>query len=145
MIKIDYPTYQPDIKNKDGKGKIFDKVRKKWVSLTPEEWVRQNFLQYLIHVKKIPSSLIAVEREIQLGDLKKRFDILIFNNKAQPQILIECKANDILLDQSVLDQILRYNISTPVPFLIITNGDYTFGFNKENEQLTELQEFPDLF
>jgi len=144
MIKIDYPKYQPKIVLEDGKEKIFDEVRKKWVQLTPEEWVRQNFLQFLIQTKGFQSSLIAVEKEIILGDLKKRFDILIYNSEAQPQVLIECKASSIQLDQNVLNQILRYNISIPVQVLIITNGDYTYGFKKENPELIELSEFPDL-
>ncbi|MEI8059780.1 MAG: type I restriction enzyme HsdR N-terminal domain-containing protein, partial [Ferruginibacter sp.] len=74
MIKIDYPLYQPKIKKEKDKEFIFDEVRKRWIILTPEEWVRQNFLQYLIVVKKYPAVLIAVEKEISLGDLKKRFD-----------------------------------------------------------------------
>jgi len=144
MIKIDYPPYQPKIKKEKEKGKIFDEVRKKWIVLTPEEWVRQNFVQYLIQTRKISPSLIAIEKEIQLGDLKKRFDMLIYNRNTEPQLLIECKANHIELDQTVLNQILRYNISIPVPYLIITNGDYTHCFKKENSQLVEIFEFPEL-
>lgn len=71
MIKIEYPSYQPKIKNQLGKEYIYDEIRKQWIMLTPEEWVRQNFLQYLIQVKKYPATLIAVEKEIQLGDLAK--------------------------------------------------------------------------
>ena len=79
MIKIEYPPYQPKIKTEEGREMIFDEVRRRWVVLTPEEWVRQNFLQYLVQVMKYPASLIAVEKEIRLGELKKRFDIVVYD------------------------------------------------------------------
>ena len=91
MIKIEYPAYEPKIKKEADKESIFDEVRKQWVVLTPEEWVRQNFLQYLIQVKKYPASLIAVEKEILLGDIKKRFDIVVYDKNHQPLMIIECK------------------------------------------------------
>ena len=89
MIKIDYPPYQPRIKKEDDKEFIFDEVRKKWMVLTPEEWVRQNFLQYLIQVKKYPASLIAVEKEIAVADTRKRFDIVVYNKDHQPYMIVE--------------------------------------------------------
>ena len=111
MLKIEFPPYQPKIKRVNDKDFIFDEVRKRWVLLTPEEWVRQNFLQYLIFVKKYPASLIAVEKQIRLNDLKKRFDIVVFDQNSQPWMIVECKAMDVPLDKTVLDQVLRYNAS----------------------------------
>jgi hypothetical protein len=143
MIKINYPKYQPKIKNENKKELIFDEVRKRWVILTPEEWVRQNFLQYLIHVKKYPASLIAIEKEIKLGDLKKRFDIVVYDNASTPWMIIECKEMTVDLNKKVLDQILRYNITLQVPYLIITNGSYCMAFECVNNQLKELAELPD--
>jgi hypothetical protein len=143
MIKINYPKYQPKIKKENNKELIFDEVRKRWVILTPEEWVRQNFLQYLIEVKKYPAALIAVEKEIQLGDLKKRFDIVVYDKASAPWMIIECKEMTVDLDKKVLDQILRYNITLQVPYLVLTNGCHCVAFECVNNKLKELKELPD--
>lgn len=142
MIRIDYPKPDFRIKKEKGVAMIFDTFRKRWLVLTPEEWVRQNFLQYLVQEKKFPSSLIALEKRIQLVELTKRFDILIYDNNHRPFMMIECKAPEIKLDQSVLEQVLRYNISTPVDFLVITNGEMTFAWKKETS-LVALDEIPE--
>lgn len=142
MIKIEFPTYQPKIKNESGKEFIFDEVRKKWVVLTPEEWVRQNFLQYLIQVKKYPATLIAVEKGLQLGELNKRADIVLYNNTGTPIMIIECKEMNVTLEEKVLAQTLRYHISLPVDYLVITNGSYTFAFEKKNDNFEMLDTFP---
>jgi hypothetical protein len=142
MIKIEYPPYQPKIKNEAGKEIIFDEVRKKWVLLAPEEWVRQNFLQYLVRIKKYPASLIAVEKEIKLGDLKKRFDIVVYDALSKPWMIIECKEMSVELNSLVLDQVLRYNISMQVPYLVITNGSYCMAFQCINNELKALTALP---
>ncbi|NOT94655.1 type I restriction enzyme HsdR N-terminal domain-containing protein [Ferruginibacter sp.] len=142
MIKIEYPSYQPKIKKENDKEFIFDEVRKRWVILTPEEWVRQNFLQYLIQVKEYPASLIAVEKEIKLGELKKRFDIVVYDKLSQPWMIIECKEMNVDLSKNVLDQVLRYNITMQVPYLVITNGSYCMAFQCINNNLKELGEMP---
>lgn len=142
MIKIEYPTYRPKIKIKDSKEFIFDECRKRWVALTPEEWVRQNFLQYLIHVKKYPVALIAIEKEIKLGDLKKRFDIVVYSRQLKPWMIIECKEMNVALDKKVFDQALRYNIVLQVPNLVITNGSFCMAFNFINNQMQELETLP---
>ena len=142
MIKIDYPPYQPKIKTQGGQEFIFDSFRKKWVVLTPEEWVRQNFLQYLITVKKYPASLIAIEKEIKLGELKKRFDIVVYDKNSQPWMIVECKEMNVELNQQVLDQVLRYNITMQVPYLVITNGSYCMAFQCDNNQLLVLTNLP---
>lgn len=142
MIKIEYPLYQPKIKKEDNKEFIFDEVRKRWVVLTPEEWVRQNFLQYIISVKKYPATLIAVEKEIKLGDLKKRFDIVVYDKNSRPWMIIECKEMKVELSKQVLDQVLRYNIALQVPYLVITNGSYCMAFQCIDNTLIELNALP---
>ena len=143
MVVINYPEPDFRIKKKDGKEFIFDTLRKKWLVLTPEEWVRQNFVQYLIKTKNYPSSLIAIEKEIQLGELKKRFDILVYDNNHQPWMMIECKAAAIKLDDAVLQQALRYNISVPVKYIVITNGSYAYAWQKNNNGLQPINEIPE--
>lgn len=143
MIDIQFPAPAFKIKKEKGRDTIFDPFRKQWVSLTPEEWVRQNFLQYLVQKKNYPSALIAVEREIHLGDIKKRFDIVVFNN-ATPWMIVECKEMQVQLNEAVIKQILNYNITLRVQFLVVTNGTSTFALSIENgkfEWLTEVPEF----
>src|SRR5690349_9864322 len=113
MLLIQYPEPVFQLK-KAGSGElIFDPLRKRWLCLTPEEWVRQNFVQYLVQVKNYPASLIAMEKIIRLGELKKRFDILVYDANHQPWMMVECKAPSVRLDESVLHQLLRYHISVP--------------------------------
>ena len=121
---------------------IFDSIRKRWVLLSEEEWVRQNFINYLVHVMDYPSTMIAVEKEIKLGELKKRFDILVYNSGHQPWMLVECKAPSAPLNQLVLEQILRYNIALPADFLVITNGNSTFGWQKTSAGLQLIEKLP---
>ena len=142
MIKIQYPVYQPKIKNEAGKAFIFDVIRKQWIMLTAEEWVRQNFLQYLTRVKNYPSSLIAIEKEIQLGELTKRFDIVVYDRNTRPWMIIECKEMNVSLAEPVLNQALRYNIALNVPYIIITNGSHCHGFSGAGGKLQELSELP---
>ncbi len=142
MIKVNYPEPVFRFKEENGKEMIFDFIRKQWLLLNEEEWVRQNFIQFLVQELKYPLELIAVEKEIQLGDLKKRFDILIYDRDHKPWMLIECKASEILLDEKVLHQVLRYNISMPANFLVITNGQFTYAWEKINSELKEIGQMP---
>jgi len=144
MIKIEYPPYQPKIKEEKGKELIFDEFRKRWVILTPEEWVRQNFLQYLTQIKKYPASLIAIEKEIKLGELKKRFDIVVYDADTKPWMIVECKEMNVALDKSVLDQVLRYNMALKVPYLVITNGSYCMALQLKENLMEEIDALPDL-
>lgn len=143
MVHVEYPECQFRTKKEGGRDYIFDKLRKKWVSLTPEEWVRQNFVQYLVRIKNYPATLIAQEKVLELGELKKRFDILVYDRNHEPWMMIECKAPPIKLDDNVVHQVLRYNISIPVEFIIITNGDITLGWKRE-DQLLAIQELPSM-
>ena len=137
-----YPTPQFRIEKREGRDFIFDAIRRQWIVLTEEEWVRQNFIRYLVQELKYPEALIAVEKEIQLGELKKRFDILVYDKTHQPWMLVECKAPDISLDEKVFQQVLRYHISVPCSFLVITNGQQTFGWAKMVGELKEIEWMP---
>jgi len=141
MIKISYHSYPFKIETKEDKEYIFDPLRKKWLRLTPEEWVRQNFLQYLIQVMQYPAALIAIEKEIQIGELKKRFDILVYKDD-RPWLLIECKEMNVPISESVMQQLLRYQITVQADYLIVTNGNETRGIGKENDQLVTLNAMP---
>jgi len=129
------------MKNENGKKYIFDGIRKVWLLLTEEEWVRQNFVNYLVTELKYPSTVIALEKEIWLNDLKKRFDILVYNSQHKPWMLIECKEPNVNLGDEVLQQVLRYNISVPVEYIVITNGKTTVGWRREGE-LSLLKQMP---
>ena len=144
MLAIKYPEPGFRIKKENDKDWLFDPLRKKWLVLTSEEWVRQNFVQYLIQVKSYPPALIALEKELQLGELRKRFDILVYDRNHHPWMMIECKETNVKLDDSVLHQLLRYNITIPVQFLVITNGTYALGWKKVNDQLEPITELPPL-
>lgn len=142
MIVIKYPKHTFRFKKEAGKEFIFDEVRKQWLQLTPEEWVRQNFLQYLIQTKKYPATLIAIEKEIKLGELKKRCDIVIYKNH-KPWMIVECKEMNVVLNENVIEQILRYNMVMKVEYLIITNGTTIYAWNIFNEKANEINLIPE--
>jgi len=129
------------MKEENGKELIFDEIRKLWVRLTPEEWVRQNFLQYLIQVKHYPASLIAVETEIRLNDLRKRCDIIVYK-EGKPWMIVECKEMNEPLNESVLQQVLRYNSSIPSVYIVITNGSFTNAWLLREGKAEQLNELP---
>lgn len=140
-MKIEYPVQNFKFKDEANSKLIFDEVRKRWVLFTPEEWVRQNFLQYLITVKAYPQSLIAVERGIKLNGLQKRCDIIIYKND-KPFMVVECKEMNEPLDKNVLMQVLRYNMQLQVPYIIITNGTNNYGWRIEDDEAIEISEIP---
>ena len=142
MQAIAFPPYDFNIQLQEGKEYIFDVVRKKYVRLTPEEWVRQNMLHYLLQVKKYPAALLAIEKEIQLGELRKRCDIVVYKD-AQPWMIIECKEMNVPLSEGVLMQLVRYNTAFCCTYLVITNGSYTWGWEVENGNVRELNEMPE--
>ena len=122
MLKLSFPNYEFRLKKIDEKRFIFDEIRKKYIELTAEEWVRQNCIKYLINEKKYKSQLIAVEKKIILNNLTKRFDIIAYNNNGDPNLLVECKAPNIAIRQETFDQILSYNRVINSKYLMITNG-----------------------
>jgi len=141
MIELNYPSYPFKIKAIDGKDLLFDPFRKIWVLLTPEEWVRQNLLQYLVQKLHYPSSLIAVEKEIKLGALSKRFDIVVYKNE-KPWMIIECKEAKVALNEKTMEQILQYQQVLTAQYLFISNGHETMGAKIELGKLQALQNFP---
>lgn len=137
-----YPDINLKWKEANGQRLVFDPIRKKWLVLTPEEWVRQHLLQYLLVVKGYPQASIAVEKNMQLGELKKRFDLLVYDQQHKPWMMVECKAMDIQLSEAVLHQILRYNLAIPVTYLVITNGAEAVIYHRAEGRLSVLAEFP---
>ncbi len=141
MITLNYPSYPFKLrKNEDAshvekaaKDQLFDPFRKRWVILTPEEWVRQNFLQLLVQKHQVPASLIAIEKEIKWGETKKRFDILVYKD-TKPWLIVECKEMNVPLSESVLRQVLHYNSKLETQYIVITNGNDSFGFDVRNSQ-----------
>jgi len=124
---------------------IFDMLRKKYVVLTPEEWVRQNFVQYLIKIKNYPKSIIAIEKQLKIKNTTKRTDILLFDKNGNPDIIVECKAPSIRINQETFDQVARYNLKLNANYLIVTNGLQHF-YCKIDHQLEKyhfLKDIPD--
>ena len=144
MIPVEYPEPRFRMKEEEGRTYLFDAIRKFWVLLTEEEWVRQNFILFLTEKGGYPHSLIAVEKEIRVNGLKKRFDILVYDRAHQPWLLVECKAPSVPLSDEVLQQVLRYGITVPAPYLLITNGDRTYGWGKSGEGLEALSALPQM-
>lgn len=144
MQQLNLPNYTFQLKSKENKTLIFDKFRKKYVVLTPEEWVRQNFALFLNSDKKYPISLIAIEKQLTLYNLKKRTDILIFDKTGNPEIIVECKAPNITITQETFDQIARYNLKIGAKFLAVTNGLQHFycKMDFKNETYIFLEELP---
>ena len=145
MKTLNLPSYQFKLKTENKKTKIFDVIRKKYLVLTPEEWVRQHIIHFLIIEKGFPKSLIAVEKGLKLNRLQKRVDILIYSTKGEPIFMVECKAPNIPINQKVLDQIGRYNISFKLPYLLITNGleHFCAKVDFKTERIEFLKDLPD--
>ncbi|WP_130733920.1 type I restriction enzyme HsdR N-terminal domain-containing protein [Flavobacterium sp. J27] len=144
MIQLHFPTYSFRFKNSENKTFIFDEIRKKFVVLTPEEWVRQNTLQYLIQEKKYSKSYINVEKLVKVNGINKRYDIVVFNSDGTIFLLIECKAPEVPISQLTFDQIARYNLVLKASYLMVTNGlnHYFCQMDFENEKYRFLKELP---
>ena len=141
---LNLPPYPFKLSQKDNQLFIFDELRKKNLVLTPEEWVRQHFIQYLILHKKYPKSLIKVEGGLKLNKLQKRTDILIYSKTGLPEILVECKASFVKIDQKVFDQIARYNMIHQVKYLVVSNGlkHYFCEIDYKNTSYIFLKDLP---
>lgn len=144
MQKLNLPDVHLKIKSKENKLFIFDPFRKKDIMLTPEEWVRQHFANYLITDKKYPRSLTVLEKELKLNNTKKRTDILIYNTLGTPEIIVECKASSVKITQQVFDQIARYNLELNAKYLVVTNGleHYFCQMDFENKRYIFLKDIP---
>lgn len=144
MHKLNFPLYRFRFKNSENKVLIFDIIRKKFVVLQPEEWVRQNCIHFLIEDKNYPKSLINIEKELKINDLKKRYDIIVFKPNGDIQLVVECKAPTIAINQKVFDQIARYNLVLNSDYLMVTNGlnHYYCEMDFNNERYQFLRDIP---
>ena len=122
MLKLNFPDYKIKLKSRKNIHFVFDRIRKKWLKCTPEEWVRAHCVNHLIEDLGYLESWIRIEQEFKIYNLKKRFDIVVTGSDLKPFILVECKAHSIKINQNTFDQITRYNIELSCPFLMISNG-----------------------
>lgn len=122
MQELNLPSYEFRLKKEDGQVRIFDEVRKKYVALTPEEWVRQHFIMYLINQKQVPAGLIILEKKLIMNKMSRRPDILIHNRQGEAVMIVECKAPEVNITQDTFDQVARYNSVLSVQYLVVTNG-----------------------
>lgn len=145
MQQLNFPTYKFRFKNSENKLSIFDEIRKKFILLTPEEWVRQHCVMFLIQEKNYPKSLINVEKELLINGRKKRYDIVVFYPNGNINILIECKAPQVAITQKTFDQIAQYNLKLDADLLMVTNGinHYYCQMNFEERRYNFLTDVPD--
>lgn len=141
---MNFPTFSFRFKNSENKVSIFDSVRKKFILLTPEEWVRQHVVEFLVIEKKYPKAFINVEKTVKVNGMNKRYDVVVFNLDGSIFLLIECKAPEVKIDQKTFDQIARYNLSLNAQYLMVTNGlkHYFCQMDFENEKYVFLKELP---
>lgn len=144
MQELNFPQFSFRFKSNENKVSIFDVIRKKFVVLQPEEWVRQHCVKYLIEVKKYPKSLINVEKELKINTLSKRYDIVVYNPDGSIQLIVECKSHKIKIDQNTFDQIARYNLTLNASYLMVTNGinHYYCVMDKHNQRYKFLRDIP---
>jgi hypothetical protein len=145
MEKLNLPDISATIRSgRNGKPEIFDRIRKKYIRLTPEEWVRQHFLQYMVHTLGFPETLIIVEAAITYNTMKRRFDILACRSDGSPGLVVECKAPGVKLTQEVFDQVAMYNMTLEVEYLVVTNGlsHYACMISRERQSYAFLPEIP---
>jgi hypothetical protein len=146
MPVLNLPEYPVTIRSKaDGKKEILDPVRKKFVRLTPEEWVRQHFLNFMVNSHHYPASLIHVEASLTYNRLSKRSDIVVYSRQGKPLMAVECKAPSVEITQKVFEQLAMYNFTLRVSYLVLTNGMQNFICRMEpgNGNFSFLEEFPD--
>ncbi|GIM55328.1 type I restriction enzyme HsdR N-terminal domain-containing protein [Capnocytophaga cynodegmi] len=145
MQRLNFKEYSFRFKKIDDKLFIFDEIRKKFVALQPEEWVRQHVIRFLIEEKKVPKSLINVEKEITINGLVKRYDIVVFSRNGNILLAVECKAPTIQISQTIFDQIARYNLMLKSEILMITNGlnHYFCQMDYEKGKYLFLKELPE--
>ena len=142
---LNFPPCSFQIHEQEGQWFIFDRIRRKYVRLTPEEWVRQHMVQYLIDWKKTPETLIAVEKFLRIYKMKKRVDIAVFTSSGKPVLLVECKAPSMILSKHTFDQLARYNLALHVSFLVVTNGmvHYCCQMDEVSNSWHFVEEIPD--
>jgi hypothetical protein len=149
MRTLNLPTYSFKLKYSGNSEQIFDPFRKKFVKLTPEEWVRQNLAQFLINEKDYPTGRMVIEKSLQFNNMKKRCDILVYDHKTAPLVMIECKAPNVKIKKEVFDQIAVYNLVFKVRFLMVSNGMEHYMCvvdfeNKKTEFMSNIPSYKDL-
>ena len=144
MFNLTFPKYEFRLKKIEEKRFIFDEIRKKYIEFTPEEWVRQNCVKFLIDKKKYFSHLISIEKTIKLNGLTKRFDIIAYDIFGNVDLLVECKAPNIIIDQKSFDQIITYDKVINAKYLMLTNGiiNYYCEINKIDNKINFLKDIP---
>lgn len=142
MLTLSLPQPDFQVRKENEQSQIFDRLRKRWVKLTPEEWVRQHIVVMMMHALQYPDTYIAIEKEIIVGKLKKRFDLLIYDAMHQPWMLIECKASAVALNESTAEQLLRYQQILQAQYLVITNGKDVMGWEFQNGEINTLKNWP---
>ena len=145
MQELNFPKFEYRFKSTENKVSIFDVIRKKFIILQPEEWVRQHCIHYLMNVKKFPLSLINVEKELIINGLKKRYDIVVYNSDGSIHLIVECKSYKVEINQNTFDQIARYNLTLDANYLMVTNGinHYYCQMNMQEERYAFLRDIPE--
>ena len=145
MQELNLPSFQVRLKRDDDKVSIFDVIRKKYVACTPEEWVRQHFINFLLSEKNVPAGLMVLEKKIIFNTMTRRPDILLYNNKGMPLLIVECKAPEVEISQDAFDQIARYNSVIRAPYLVVTNGmkHYCCKMDHESNSYRFLEDIPE--
>ncbi len=145
MYSLNLPTYEAKIRKNSNGLEIFDPLRRKYIALTPEEWVRQHFINYLINYKNYPASLMANEAGIKLNSLTRRCDTVVYNNQLEPLMIIEYKESKVQITQNVFDQVVRYNSVLKVPYIVVSNGisHYCCRMNYEDQSFEYLTDIPE--
>lgn len=145
MQELNFPKYEFKLREHDGKTEIFDPVRRRWVVLTPEEWVRQHMIRYLIDEKQVPQNLIGIEKKLKVYGLVKRSDMLVHDRTGSPVLLVECKSPEVKLTETAFNQILRYNLTLSVEYLLVTNGitHYCCRIDPKTKNVSFLKDIPE--
>lgn len=145
MLELNLPPYEKKITKKDDKPFILDVIRRQYVALTPEEWVRQNFVHFLIEYKGYPQSLMANEVQLKLNGMSRRCDTVVYDRTLRPRVIVEYKAPSVSITQKVFEQICRYNMVLQVDYLIVSNGlaHYCCLIDYPTRSYTFLQEIPE--
>lgn len=144
MLNLNLPPFNINVKKTDGKLSVLDPLRRRFVALTPEEWVRQHFVNFLLTEKGYPSALMANEIQIDLNNQKRRCDSVVYGRNLEPLVIVEYKAPEVNITQAVFDQIARYNIVLKVKYLIVSNGlnHFCCKMNYEDQSFIYLPEIP---
>ena len=136
------PSFEFNVQSKGQSKQIFDLVRRRFVALTPEEWVRQHFIRFMVEFHEYPLSLFAVEKQVVVNGLKQRADVVVYSKEGKPWLIVECKAPNVKIDEDTLHQVVRYNLTLNVPYLVLTNGIDHFCMEYKDDAIVYLSGLP---